>query len=139
METASGLELDWYFQYFINTTHTIDYAISSVYEGEKSAVIALERIGAMPMPQNITVTFADGSTQYFHAPLVMMRGHRMLGENETLLPDWPWTNPTYSFTIPVSSSIVSVELDQKRQTADVNRKNNLVNFDAQWQRIYQRN
>jgi hypothetical protein len=139
METASGLELDWYFQYFINTTHTIDYAISSVYEGEESAVIALERIGAMPMPQNITVTFADGSTQYFHAPLVMMRGHRMLGENETLLPDWPWTNPTYSFTIPVSSSIVSVELDQKRQTADVNRKNNLVNFDAQWQRIYQRN
>ena len=73
METASGLELDWYFQYFINTTHTIDYAISSVYEGEESAVIALERIGSMPMPQNITVTFADGSTQYFHAPLVMMR------------------------------------------------------------------
>ena len=91
------------------------------------------------MPRDITVTFEDGSTQHFHAPLVMMRGHKSLGTNEKLLSDWPWTSPTYDFTIPISSSIVSVELDQKRQTADVNRDDNLVDFEAKWQRIYQRN
>ena len=138
MEAASGLDLDWYFQYFINTTHTIDYAVQSVYESEDSATIELQRLGAMPMPQNIAVTFENGEVQRFHAPLVMMRGHKVLGENESLLPDWPWTNPTYSFTIPTTSRIVSVELDADRQTADVNRENNSVEFDAQWQRIYQR-
>jgi len=98
----------------------------------------LERVGAMPMPQNIAITFENGEVQRFHAPLVMMRGHKALGENESLLPDWPWTNPTYSFTIPTTSRIASVELDVDRQTADVNRDNNSVEFDAQWQRIYQR-
>jgi aminopeptidase N len=139
MEAASGLDLDWYFQYFINTTHTIDYAVQSVYESDNSATIELERVGAMPMPQNIAITFENGEVQRFHAPLVMMRGHKALGENETLLPDWPWTNPTYSFTVPTTSRIVSVELDADRQMADVNRDNNSVQFDAQWQRIYQRN
>ena len=139
MEAASGLDLDWYFQYFINTTHQIDYAINAVYEGQSSATIELERIGAMPMPQNITVTYANGDVESFHAPLVMMRGHKQLARNETLLPDWPWTHPTYSFSIPTSSPIVSVELDAARQTADVDRENNAATFDQQWQRIYQRN
>ena len=139
MEGASGLDLDWYFQYFINTTHTIDYAINSIYENESSATINLERIGAMPMPQNISVTFANGEVELFHAPLVMMRGNKALSDNETLLPDWPWTHPTYSFTIATSSPIVSIELDAMRQTADVDRENNTVAFDGEWQRIYQRN
>ncbi len=30
MEKVSGLELDWYREYWINTTHTIDYGIQSV-------------------------------------------------------------------------------------------------------------
>ena len=139
MEGASGLDLDWYFQYFINTTHTIDYAINSIYENESSATINLERIGAMPMPQNIAVTFANGEVELFHAPLVMMRGNKALADNETLLPDWPWTHPTYSFAIATSSPIVSIELDAMRQTADVDRENNTVAFDGEWQRIYQRN
>ena len=93
----------------------------------------------MPMPQNIAVTFANGEVELFHAPLVMMRGNKALADNATLLPDWPWTHPTYSFTIATSSPIVSIELDAMRQTADVDRENNTVAFDGEWQRIYQRN
>lgn len=138
MEFASGLDLDWYFQYFINTTHTIDYAINSIYEGAEQATIEMERLGTMPMPQNITVTFENGDIQKFHAPLVMMRGSKALDEDEILLEDWPWTSPTYSFTILTPSPIVSVELDADRQTADVNRGNNTAAFDTQWQRVFQR-
>lgn len=33
MENTSGLELDWFKEYFVNTTHTIDYELES-YKGK---------------------------------------------------------------------------------------------------------
>jgi hypothetical protein len=93
----------------------------------------------MPMPQNIRVTYADGSTASFVAPLVMMRGHRPLGEGEMLLEDWPWTHPTYTFSVPSKSGILRVELDPDRLTADTDRSNNVVEFDPEIKRLYERN
>ena len=90
------------------------------------------------MPQNITVTYQDSTTALYLAPLVMMRGHRPLMEGETLLPDWPWTHPTYEFTVPTRSGISKVELDANRQTADVDRSNNAVEFEAEFKRLFQR-
>ncbi|MFZ8836506.1 MAG: M1 family metallopeptidase [Flavobacteriales bacterium] len=139
MEQSCGFDLDWYFQYFINTTHTIDYAIDQVIEGKEMTTISCSRIGAMPMPQNITITYQDGSKASYLAPLVMMRGHRPLKKDEVLLPDWPWTHPTYTFEIPTLSGIAAVELDADRQTADVNRENNLVELNGQARRIFKRN
>jgi len=139
MEKVCGFDLDWYFQYFIHTTHQIDYAIDRVAEGAETTTIECSRIGAMPMPQNITVTYTDGSATTYVAPLVMMRGHRPLADGEALLPDWPWTHPTYSFDVPTGSGIASVELDAARQTADVERSNNRVEFDPEINRLYERN
>lgn len=139
MEKVCGFDLDWYFQYFVHTTHQIDYAIDRVAEGAATTTIECSRIGAMPMPQNITVTYTDGSSKTYVAPLVMMRGHRPLAEGETLLPDWPWTSPTYSFDVPTSSGIASVELDADKQTADVDRSNNTVVFDPEIKRLFERN
>jgi hypothetical protein len=139
MEKVCGFDLDWYFQYFIHTTHQIDYAIDRVAEGAETTTIECSRIGAMPMPQNITVTYTDGSATTYVAPLVMMRGHRPLADGEALLPDWPWTHPTYSFDVPTRSGIASVELDAARQMADVDRSNNRVEFDPEINRLYERN
>lgn len=139
MEQVCGFDLDWYFQYFVHTTHQIDYAIDRVAEGATATTIECSRVGAMPMPQNITVTYTDGSSATFVAPLVMMRGHRPLAEEETLLPDWPWTHPTFSFEVPTGSGIASVELDAARQTADVDRSNNSVVFDPEIKRLFERN
>ena len=126
MEKVSGLELDWYFQYFINTTHTIDYGIKSVESSIMTTKITLEKIGAMPMPQDLEVVFEDGETIRFHIPLVMMRGHRPIGSDETLAEDWPWTNPTYELTIPsIGKKISRVDLDPDRKQADVNLENNV--------------
>ena len=93
----------------------------------------------MPMPQNITVTYQDGSVAHYLAPLVMMRGQRPLAPGETLLPDWPWTNPMYELEVPTGSGILRVELDAERQTADVDRSNNSVEFDPAIKRLYERN
>ena len=125
MEKVSDIELDWYFQYFVNTTHTIDYGIKSVEKSVGNTVVVLEKIGGMPMPQDLKVEFEDGTTLKYHIPLVMMRGHRELADDESLATDWPWTNPTYEISIPSMGKKVSkVELDYKGLQADVNRENN---------------
>ena len=129
MEKASGIELDWYFDYFVNTTHTIDYSIQEVNTSKDVTLVTLERVGVMPMPQDLTVTFKDGTTMEYHIPLVIMRGNRPLAENEVLSPDWPWTNPLYMIEIQTQGKRISkIEIDANLLQADVDRTNNFVIF-----------
>ena len=115
-ERVSGLELDWYLTDWTRTTNTIDYAVKSV-EGNS---VTLERIGLMPMPIDLTVTYSDGSTEDFYIPLRIMRGEKPSAA--TLKEDWAWAYPTYSFE--TSKEISSVTIDPKGLMADVNRDNN---------------
>ncbi len=115
-ERVSGLELDWYLMDFAQTTNTIDYAVANVEE----KMVSLERIGLMPMPIDITVTYADDSSEDFYIPLRQMRGEKP--SSATLLEDWPWAYPTYSFE--TSKAIKSIEIDPKGQMADIDRSNN---------------
>ncbi|MEO1257092.1 MAG: M1 family aminopeptidase, partial [Bacteroidota bacterium] len=102
-EKESGLELDWYLDYWMNTTHTIDYSVDSVVASNDKTKVTLKRIGKMPMPVDVSVTFSDGSKKVFYAPLTLLRGEK---KNETglereVLTDWAWTHPTYEFSIGV--------------------------------------
>ena len=72
MEKVSGLDLGWYLNEWTQTTHTIDYGVKSV-EGNE---ITLERIGQMPMPIDVEVTYIDGTKQSYNIPLEMMRGSK---------------------------------------------------------------
>ena len=129
MERESGLELDWYFQYMMHTTDAIDYAVESVVNSQGTVRVELSRRGNMPMPQDVTLTWEDGTTTSVHIPLVMMRGHRPLGEGEILGEDWPWVNPTYQLNVPAQGRLTSVELDAQGLQADVHRENNVLEFD----------
>lgn len=126
-EKESGLELDWYLDFWTNHTHTIDYAIQSVSASDNKTTINLEKKGYMPMPVDVYVTFNDGSKKIYYAPLVIMRGEK---ENDTdlervVLPDWPWTHSTYQFTIDKPmSEISSIVIDETGYMADVNQENN---------------
>lgn len=115
-EKVSGLELDWYLIDFAQTTNTIDYAVKTI-EGK---TVTLERIGLMPMPIDITVTYTDGNTESFYIPLQMMRGEKPTPA--TLLNDWAWAYPTYTFT--TKKLVTSVEIDPKNLMADINKENN---------------
>ncbi|MFY0712168.1 M1 family metallopeptidase [Seonamhaeicola sp. NFXS20] len=115
-EKVSGLELDWYLTDFTQTTNTIDYAIKQV-EGNS---ITLERIGLMPMPIDLTVTYTDGSTEDFYIPLQMMRGEKPT--NATIIKDWAWAYPTYTFK--AAKEVKSVKIDPSELMADVNKTNN---------------
>ncbi|MFT5242665.1 MAG: hypothetical protein ACJA1H_000138 [Glaciecola sp.] len=116
-ERVSGLELDWYLIDFAQTTNTIDYAVTKVEESK----VTLERIGLMPMPLDVTVTYIDGSTDSFYIPLRMMRGAKQT--SATVQEDWAWAHPTYTFE--ASKAVKSVQIDPKGLMADVNKDNNV--------------
>ncbi|MBR9756880.1 MAG: M1 family metallopeptidase [Algicola sp.] len=117
-EKVSGLELDWYLMDFAQTTNTIDYAVKTISDSD----ITLERIGLMPMPIDLTVTYTDGTTEDFYIPLQMMRGEKPT--SATQIKDWAWAYPTYTFT--VSKAVKSVQIDPNNQMADINTENNTM-------------
>lgn len=116
-ERITDLELDWYLIDFAQTTNTIDYAVKSV-NGNK---IELERIGLMPMPIDLVVTYEDGSEEAFYIPLQMMRGEKPTTAN--VVSDWAWAMPTYTLT--ASKNVRKVEIDRSMLMADVKRENNV--------------
>nr|WP_242083572.1 M1 family metallopeptidase [Aestuariivivens sediminis] len=115
-EKVSGLELDWYLMDFTQTTNTIDYGIKDI----AGQTVTLERLGLMPMPIDITVDYTDGTSEDFYIPLQMMRGEKPT--NATVLADWAWAYPTYTFQ--TTKPIKSVEIDPSGLMADVNMTNN---------------
>lgn len=131
MEKTSGLELDWYKEYMVNSIHTADYAIKEVErESRKETKITLERIGKMPMPLDVVITFKDGSKETWNIPLDIMRGEKanenIKDEYYVAENDWQWTNPTYELIIPARMKrITKIEIDPTKRLADVERNNNI--------------
>ena len=128
-EKVSGLELDWYKEYMVHTTTTIDYAVENVADNGKKTQVLLKRIGLMPMPLDITVTFDNGTKEMYYIPLDILRGEKPTenaNQKRTILPDWQWVNRTYQFDINVEKKkIVSIEIDALRRMADVQPDNNV--------------
>jgi len=120
-EKVSGIELDWYLNEWIETTHTIDYAVAKVEEKN----ITLVRVGQMPMPIDVRVTYADNSFENFYIPLKMMKGEKPTTSN--IIKDWAWSNQFYTFSTP--KEIKKVEIDTSGLMADINRENNVfINY-----------
>ena len=129
MERESGLELDWFKEYYVNTTYIPDYAVGEIKASENGGTtVMLEKLGVTPMPLDVKVVYTDGKEAYFNIPLRIMRGHKPLmveGQKATLLPDWPWTHPEYKFELPVGpESIKEVIIDPSGRMLDGNRNNN---------------
>lgn len=128
MEKTSGLELDWYYDYFIASTKTIDYGVKSVEADGNNTKITLERIGMMPMPLDVVVTYQDGSQESIYLPMVIMRGEKPeeAGQpSRAMTVKWPWTNYTKEVVLsrPIGD-VRSVEIDPSMRMADVERANN---------------
>lgn len=115
-EKITDFELDWYLIDFAQTTNTIDYGVKAVSDNK----VTLERIGLMPMPIDLTITYTDGTTEDYYIPLRMMRGKKPT--TATTLSDWAWAYPTYTFE--ASKAIKSVQIDPKEWMADINKVNN---------------
>jgi len=127
-EKTSGIQLDWYREYWVNTTKTIDYGIDSLWEGSGVTNIRLKNTGMMPMPVDLKITFRDGSTEWHYVPMYLMFGSKPAEDGQAgrkSYEAWKWTHPTYNIsTTRKLTDIVSVEIDPSYRMADMNRKDN---------------
>jgi hypothetical protein len=123
-EKFSGIELDWYKEYWINSTKEIDYSISNlVYENGKTK-ISLKRIGRMPMPVDVLLSFKDGTTEMHYIPLDLMYGNKSPEGGAVFVhPAWRWTHLEYTFESARDlKDLKKVEIDPSGRMADVDRR-----------------
>lgn len=133
MEKVSGLQLDWYFDEWINTTRTLDHAIREVRVSGDSAWITVERVGEMLMPVDVLVMDGERTERMYHIPLSLMLGPRKEALSPlpvTHLPAWTWTAPTYTFGVPVpAAGLERVRLDANGRQADADRSNDALELE----------
>ncbi len=131
-EKMSGIKLDWYKEYWCNSTKMINYSIDDLTQEGSVSKIRIKRIGLMPMPIDVKIIYKDGTSEMHYIPLNLMYGSK---QKETATDtwieheEWRWTHPTYTFDIKHKlADIVKVEIDPTQRMADVDRKNNLLDL-----------
>ncbi|MBK6825430.1 MAG: M1 family metallopeptidase [Chitinophagaceae bacterium] len=133
-EKVSNMKLDWYKEYWINTTRTIDYAIDSLWEEGGKTKVRLSRVGLMPMPIDLQISFKDGTKELHYIPMNLMYGEKPVEDaavSRKMYEPWKWTHPTYIIeTTRKLGDFSVVEIDPSLRLADVERKNN--KFEPKW-------
>jgi len=127
-EKNSRLELDWYFEQWINTTHTIDYGVKSVVRNGNKLRITLRQYGQVPMPIEVEVRMEDGDAKRYYIPLDIMRGEKAFDKSSThtTLRDWRWVDGEYVIDIELEGNVSSVNIDPNKMMADIDRENNIL-------------
>jgi aminopeptidase N len=129
-EDVSGLQLDWYRTFFVNTSKTIEYGIDSLWEEKGKMKIRLKNNGTMPMPLDIELAFKDGSRELAYIPQYLMFGEKKNEEpsvKRTVGEPWKWTHPFYTIEIDRKlTDLKSLEIDPGQRMADMERKNNRI-------------
>lgn len=133
-EKVSDMKLDWYKEYWVNSTKTIDYAIDSLWEEGGKTRVRISRAGLMPMPLDIQITFKDGAKELHYVPMNLMYGEKPIEfediPRKTYEP-WKWTHSTYVIeTSRKLGDFKMVEIDPTQRLADIERKNN--KFEPKW-------
>ncbi len=128
-EKSSGLELDWYWEYMVNSIKFVDYTLDTVYQENNRTQISLLNSGLMPMPIDLMVTYKDGSKELLLIPMRIMRGAKketFYGDVPTkVLEDWAWTHPVYELNLErPMDEVQSIEIDPSRRMADINLEDN---------------
>jgi hypothetical protein len=126
-EKTSGIQLEWLKEYWVNSTKTIDFGLNDIKAGVNSATISIQRIGKMPAPIEVLVTYKDGSTELHYIPLDLMLASKISeGKGKRIVhPEAKWVQPTYTFeTTKPLSTLKSIEIDPSYRLPDINRTNN---------------
>jgi len=127
-EKVSDMKLDWYKEYWVYSTKTIDYSIDSLWEENGKTKIRMNRIGLVPMPIDLQITFKDGSKELHYVPMNLMYGAKPVEDPSIprkVYQPWRWTDMTYTVESDRKlSDFKAVEIDPSQRMADLERKNN---------------
>ena len=133
-EKVSDMKLNWYREYWINSTKTVNYSIDSLWEEAGKTKIRLRRIGMTPMPIDFQITFKDGSKELHYVPMYLMFGQKPPEDasiQRKVYESWKWTHPTYTIESSRRLTDISIgEIDPSQRLADTERKDNKIDLSA---------
>lgn len=125
------VDLNWFFDNWIEESTIIDYGIKSIKSGEGSTYkITFERIGES-MPIDFIVVDKEGRPHEFHIP----NTYFVKKTSAKVLPQWTgWdlVNKTYTAEVTIPAGIKDVIIDPSGRMADVNRLNNSKKLPIYW-------
>ncbi len=125
------VDLNWFFDQWMETTKSIDYKIVNYKKLDKSAdgkyryAIKLKRKGEMQMPIDLTVKDVDGKTYEYLIP----NTYFAKSEGRQVLKTWKgWglLNQEYVDTITLNAKLISMEIDTTNRLADIYRLDNVM-------------
>ena len=125
-EKVSDLELEWYLNDWTRTTNKVDYDLE-IFDKD-SRDLSIKRIGRIPMPLEVLISFGDGSTAMYYIPIDLMQGNKTFNNNVVILEPWSWVNTEYVFEIQGNKKIIKIEIDPSKRLADVNQNKNILEF-----------
>ena len=109
MRDASGMELDWFWRDWVFTTARLDQAVDSVTtDANGHTKIVLSNRGTMTMPAELSLTFADSTTETVRLPVEMWN----LGQR-------------FTYTVRSTNAVRRVEVDPRSVMPDIDRSNNV--------------
>ncbi|MBS1652898.1 MAG: M1 family peptidase [Bacteroidetes bacterium] len=122
----TGVDLNWFFDQWLETSKTIDYKISRVKsKGKNTYAITFKRKGSMQMPLDIVVLDKNDSAYHYYIPNNWFEKPT----RAKTLPRWiGWGSklkPTYTATITLKEKLKNVFIDPSFRLADVDMTNNL--------------
>ena len=106
-EGAAGTDLDWFWQPWFFGTATLDQGIDQVVPGTGSAEVTVSNLSSGVMPVEMTLEYADGSTETVVWPPSVWAGTR-----------------TTTNAVPTSGELTKVTIDADGNYPDLDRSNN---------------
>ena len=122
----TGIDLNWFFDQWLETTKTIDYKIGRVKKKGKGVYeLTFKRKGSMQMPVDFTIIDKNDSAHHYYIPNNWFEKPT----RANTLPRWigwgPKLKPTYTTTVHISNKIKNVIIDPSYRLADVDMLNNV--------------
>jgi len=121
----TGVDLNWFFDQWLETTKTIDYKIGKIKRKKNDVYeITFKRKGTMQMPVDFVVIDMNDSARHYYIPNTWFEKPT----GATTLPRWigwgPKLKTTYTATLNIGSKIKNVVIDPSFRLADVDMTNN---------------
>jgi hypothetical protein len=122
------VDLNWFFDEWMETSKTIDYAIAGVKKGKAPDEYAIKfKRKGMQMPIDFSVIGKNDSIYTYHIP----NNWFVKQTTAKVLPRWiGWdkVKPTYTAIVKIPGGIYDVLIDSSTRLADVNMLNNEKKF-----------
>ncbi len=125
-EKETGIELDWLFEEWLNTTESCDYAIKKTSsrrtdQGSYETEVLLKRHGFIEMPLDVALTLDNDSVIVYRIP-----SHPDDPDIPGYIrqPVWNKVSTDYGMYVELDHRVKRVDIDTTLLLPDVNRMNN---------------